>query len=233
MTYSQLIFDLMSLKRGQLSDDDIGDERQYEFWINNTRALLIRQDFAKNRSLSENIIQDLGCVEMENADVAECCVTDYGCSIKRTKLLIPKPIEFNQFDGIIRVGLIDKTAKPFTFVPYEQFIYSGNGRYNTKNVFATYKSNRIYLRSSINSLTLSAMKWTNIRGIFEDPRSVSAFTRCNGTSCYTSEDQYPISAWMVEVMKKMILDIDIKTMLTIPADNVNNATGTNPQSPQQ
>ncbi|PIZ58750.1 hypothetical protein COY23_00215, partial [bacterium (Candidatus Torokbacteria) CG_4_10_14_0_2_um_filter_35_8] len=160
----------MSLKRGQMSDDDIGDKRQYEFWINNTRALLIRQDYAKNRTLSENVIQDLGCVEIETADVSECCDMTYGCSIKRTKLLLPKPIELLQNDAIMRVATIDKTSKAFSIVSYDQFIFSGNGRFNTNQIYATFRNSRIYLKSNSNTLTLKAMKYINIRGIFEDPR---------------------------------------------------------------
>jgi len=223
-TYDKIVFDLMNIKRGQLSDDDIGDERQYEFWLNNTRALLIRQDNNKGRSLTENIIQDLGCVEIETADVAECCDMEYGCMIKRTKLQLPRPIELSQQDAILRVGTIDKTSKAFTFVPYEQFIFSGNGRFNKYIIFVTYRNGRLYLSSS-NNLTLKGMKWINVRGIFEDPRSVKDFTRCDGTPCYTGDSEYPMSNWMIEVVKKMILDTNIKTMLTIPADTTNDASG--------
>jgi hypothetical protein len=224
-SYSELVYDLMSLKRGQLSDDDIGDKRQFEFWINNTRALLIRQDNNKGRSLTENIIQDLGCVELENADVAECCDMEYGCVIKRTKLLIPRPIELSQQDAILRVATIDKTSKSFTFVPYEQFIFSGNGRFNKYTIFATYRNGRIYLQSKSNTLTLNAMKWINVRGIFEDPRGVGIFIRCDGTTCFSNDSPYPISNWMIEAMKKMILETDIKMMITIPADPSNDASG--------
>ena len=224
-TFDQLVLDAMSLKRGQMSDDDIGDKRQYEFWINNTRALLIRQDYAKNRTLSENVIQDLGCVEIETADVSECCDMTYGCSIKRTKLLLPKPIELLQNDAIMRVATIDKTSKAFSIVSYDQFIFSGNGRFNTNQIYATFRNSRIFLKSNFNILTLKAMKYINIRGIFEDPREAKKFTRCNGTPCYTNNSDYPISNWMIEIIKKMILDTDIKIMFTLPSDPSNDSSG--------
>ena len=224
-TFDQLVLDAMSLKRGQMSDDDIGDKRQYEFWINNTRALLIRQDYAKNRTLSENVIQDLGCVEIETADVSECCDMTYGCSIKRTKLLLPKPIELLQNDAIMRVATIDKTSKAFSIVSYDQFIFSGNGRFNTNQIYATFRNSRVFLKSNSNILTLKAMKYINIRGIFEDPREVKKFTRCNGTPCYTNNSDYPISNWMIEIIKKMILDTDIKIMFTLPSDPSNDSSG--------
>jgi len=224
-TFDQLVLDAMSLKRGQMSDDDIGDKRQYEFWINNTRALLIRQDYAKNRTLSENVIQDLGCVEIETADVSECCDMTYGCSIKRTKLLLPKPVELLQNDAIMRVATIDKTSKAFSIVSYDQFIFSGNGRFNTNQIYATFRNSRIFLKSNSNTLTLKAMKYINIRGIFEDPREAKKFTRCNGTPCYTNNSDYPISNWMIEIIKKMILDTDIKIMFTLPSDPSNDSSG--------
>ena len=223
-SFNEIVMDIMSIKRGQLSDDDIGDKRQFEFWLNNTRALLIRQDNNKGRSLTENIIQDLGCVELETADVSECCDLEYGCVIKRTKLELPRPIELSQSDAILRVATIDKTSKPFTFVPYEQFVFSGNGRFNKYQIFATYRNNRVYLSSS-NGITLNGMRWINIRGIFEDPREAKAFTRCDGTPCYNNDSEYPMSTWMIEAVKKMILDTNIKAMLTIPADTSNDASG--------
>lgn len=229
-TFSALIYDIMSLKRGQLSDDDIGDKRQFEFWINNTRALLIRQDHAKKRAISENVVQDLGCLELVTADVAECCELNYGCTVRKTKEEIPQPIELNQQEAIMRVGTIDKTSKSFTFVPYEQFIFSGNGRFNRYQIFATYKNNRLYLKSENNNILMS-MKWINAWGIFEDPREVARFKRCDGTPCYTSNSRYPVSNWMIEIMKKMILETNVKTMITIPADNTNNSSGIDIQTP--
>lgn len=223
VTLAQIVYDIMSLRRGVLSDDDSLDKRQVEFWVQNWRSILIRQEYGKNRTLSENIIQDLGCVELETADRAECCDLDVGCTIRRTKLEIPKPIELQQKDGIMRVGPIDKLHKAFSFVPYEQAIYSGNGRFNKYEVFAFLRNKRIYLKFNGNNITYIAMKYVNIRGIFENPKQAEIFKSCDGTPCYTSNSAYPISNWMVEFMKQQVINTNFKTLYAVPGDTSNDA----------
>ena len=77
------------------------------FWIKNQRALWLRNELNKNRTIDPNIVQDLGCIELELADKAECCDLEDGCKILRTNVTIPNTIELHNKTGITRVAPID------------------------------------------------------------------------------------------------------------------------------
>ena len=61
MTLNELAYDIMSNIEGtsRISDDSELSIDQVYFKIHTTRAMLIRQDQAKGRSLSDNIVQTL------------------------------------------------------------------------------------------------------------------------------------------------------------------------------
>jgi hypothetical protein len=51
VTLNQLIYDLLEIVRPNLSDDDNFDKRQIAFWIKNQRALWLRNELNKNRTV--------------------------------------------------------------------------------------------------------------------------------------------------------------------------------------
>jgi len=221
-TLNQLIFDLHEIVRPNLSDDDSFDRRQLAFWIKNQRALWLRNELNKNRTIDDNIVQDLGCVELELADKADCCDIDDGCKVLRTVNLIPNAIELHNRTGITRVAPIDKLTVPFSFVSYERAIWSGNGKYNKNHVFAFLLNNRIYIISKDQEIA-KYMTHINVRGVFEDPEEVSEFSHCTGEACYTGNSKYPINSWMIDYMKDAILKLNFATALKVPGDSTNNA----------
>ena len=227
ITLNKLIYDLWELVRPNLSDDDNFDKRQLAFWIQTQRALLVRNELNKNRTIDDNLIQDLGCLELELADKADCCDISDGCKILRTKDVIPNTIELHNKSAITRVAPIDKHTIPFSHVSYERAIWSGNGRFNVDQIFTFELNDRIYLKATNDSL-LKYITDINVRGVFEDPTEVGKFTQCaNDTICYTNDSKYPINAWMVDYMKAAILQLNFQTALQAPQDNTNNAKADN------
>jgi len=228
-TLNQLVYDIWEIARPRISDDDNFDKRQFEFWIKNTRALLLRNELNKNRTIDPNLIQDLGCVELELADAADCCEITDGCKILRTKLEIPNTIELHNKTGITRVAPVNKLTVPFNFVDYERAIYSGNGRFNSNQVFAFLLNDRIYLKVN-NTDIAKYLTHINVRGVFEDPKEAAKFHHCSGDPCYTGSSEYPVNSWMIETMKQMILQVDLATSLQAVEDSTNNAKADNNES---
>jgi hypothetical protein len=227
-TLRLITYDLKQMLDGKvLSDDSELSARTLHYWIRTQRALLIRNELNKNRTIDPEIIQDLGCVEVEIADRAECCAITADCSILRTVNQIPSPIELHHKIAITRVAPIDKLIPPFSFVPYQQAIYSGNGRFTKNSWFAFYKNGYIYIKTNQNSLLTQGIKYINIQGVFENPEDAATFTTCSGLPCYTSETPYPIKGWMIDYMKTQIVNSNIKILQTIPADKTNDADNTN------
>ena len=65
------------------SDDTSLDKRLIKDLINQSRANWIRKEHNKNRSIDDNIIQDLGCIDIELTDrvSANCCDISTDCKI--------------------------------------------------------------------------------------------------------------------------------------------------------
>lgn len=222
MTQNEIAYDLIEIVRPNLSDDDNIDKRQLFFWIDNQRALWLRNELNKNRTIDDNIVQDLGCVELELADKADCCDIEDGCKILRTNQLIPNTIELHNKTGITRIAPIDKLTVPFTHVAYDRAIWSGNGKYNKNHVFAFLLNNRIYIKSNDQEIA-KYLTHINVRGVFETPSEAARFNHCSGEACYTSNSKYPINRWMLDYMKDAILKVNFASMFKFPTDNTNNA----------
>lgn len=225
MTLSEIIFDLLNIVRGGVqSSTELISDRQVAFWISNTRNLLIQRDYDKGRSISDNIIQDLGCIDVSKVDASACCGIKVNCNIVRTNVKIPNPIETSQRDLITRVGPISLVAPSYTFIPYHRAPWAGNGKYNQNSIFAFLHENYIYVMGK----DTEKFKRINVQGVFEDPTKVSSFNTCAGKACYTNNSEYPISGKYIEILKEMILKTNFKLIVTSPTD-ISGDTKANPE----
>lgn len=204
-TLNELVQDIISTVRGttRISDDEDIDQELIEYWIINTRNKLIRDDLNKGRTLSENIIQVLPCIPTIIADVSECCTVSTDCTIIRTRDRIPKPIEIQNKDMITRVAGVDVRGQGFSIIPYARLQWAGSSRWTKNSAKAFYHNGYIYI---INSLATPL----SITIVAEDPREAANLSTCNGTPCYTNDSNFPISSWMIPIMKDIILSKDFR-----------------------
>ncbi len=220
-TLNQIAYSILSSVKPHLSDDEDLRIEQVIYDVNVQRSVLIRRDANKHLNLNPTIIQDLGCVEMELADSAECCDFTSDCKVLRTKELVPVPLELYDKILITRVGPIDKGNKQYNFVSYERAIFSGNGAFSKNTIYAYYMNNRIYLKSKLNELPF--IKYINIRGVFEDPTEASNFKDCDDNPCFSNDSQYPIAAWMESEILEKLIDRYLKIQMQVPRDLGNDA----------
>lgn len=222
-TASELIYDVLELVRGnQISDDTNIDDRQILYHYNIQRALWIRNELNKpGRSVDPNIIQDLGCVELEETDPVDCCTVSSDCVLLRSKLQIPTTIELHDRPALERVGPPSKVKIPFNFMPIERIPYVSYGKYSQKNLTVSFLlNNYIYV---ISPLAIQMMlDYVNVRGVFEDPTAAAEFNHCNGDPCYSNDDEYPLNAWMIPYIKEQVLK-QFGVAMQIPKDNSNDA----------
>lgn len=224
MTLNELAYDLLERVRAELSDDEYIDKRQLKFWIHNQRALWLRNELNRNRTIDSNIIQDLGCVELEVVDASACSDIPVGCSVLRTIKDIPNAIELHNKTLITRIGPLDQSIPDFTFTSHERAIFSGNGKYNVKHIYAYLLNNKMYLKFDEKcNLEAKMLTHVNIRGVFEDPTEVATFTDPTGASCYSDDGEYPLNRWMYNYIKDAIVKADLSNMIMLPTDSTNNA----------
>lgn len=226
-TLKQLTDNLKSIIRAgsYISDDDNIKDRQLEFIIGYIRATLIRQDYEKGRTINQSIVQDLGILDLELANPAECSDIDItsipGCSgILRTEVL-PKFIEVYQKNLITYVGSIDKRTS-FQLIEPERVRWQKYSKYTSNVNYAYYLNNRIYLPNNVE------LRKINIRGVMEDPRDAGSYSTCGvdgQSSCYQPTDEYPIATWMIKTMNDLILQGELKLETIMRSDTTNDASG--------
>jgi hypothetical protein len=209
----------------QISTDDTSlDKRLIKDVINQERANWIRKEHNKNRSIDDNIIQDLGCVELEsvNRQSDRCCEVFIDCKILRSKHTIPNAIELNHEKIITRISAVDFMSIPIYFIDYDHAIYYGNGRYNKKALGAFIKNNYLYIvynKGSYNKL----LQYVNVQGVFEDPTEAAKYVNCETQQpCFDWDDRYPINAWMWQTLVKPAVLNEFRTKRTLYKDENNN-----------
>lgn len=215
------------IRAGRLSDDEQISGREMKFKINIMRAMLIKREVDKKKTLDVETIQDLQCVPVELTDKAECCEIEIDCVILRTKNKIPKLLDANFHNMLTYAGTIDGNQQ-FQQSTYETIVWSQYEKWTSKLPRYFEKNQRLYI---INKDFVDNIR---IRGVFEDPGLVAKYKTCDGDPCYTDDDEYPISAWMIPIINDLILEKDLRIEAYAPTDRSNDSIGNpEPQQPAQ
>lgn len=220
ITANSAVYNLKNIaSSGPSSDDFRISDRQLLHWYNGVRSMLISQAIKNRQDLTDEWIQTIGCVELEQVDKSTCCDIETDCFVLKSTLPIPATVEVDSFNSIISVTGLD--GKPLSKI--NQF-RANNAKYNkyTKNRLGWYiKDYYLYV---INSDELSKVA---VNGIFEDPTEVGAFY-CDDRSCFTWDDRYPVSAKMDNMIIDIVLKTKILPLLQMPMDTTNDANNINP-----
>ena len=220
LTRDHIVYDLLEIARaGRGSDDESLTPELVGFWVDNTRAELIGQWVDRGRSINPDIIQTIPCMAIEQVDASECGCEETGCMVLRTTLRLPDTVESAQGTNLItRVAPVMVTSKAFSLVPYERAIWSGENKFTKNTVKAFLRNGYLYFLTNKyigDKISVSL--------VASYPQDLESYTTCTGTPCYTNQSKYPLSARMVETLKKKIVDADLKISLSTKGDDVNNA----------
>jgi hypothetical protein len=219
-TLNEIIYDILEdIKSNAVSDDLDIDERLIIYKLNIQRALQLRNEYNKpGRLLDEFIIQSLGCVKVRPADSSDCEDFPADCTILETECELPKTMEFNSKTAITKVGPVDMLNYFFSFVPYHQAVFSGNGKFAKNVVYAFIRNKRMYFK--VNGTAAKFLTRVNIMGIFEDPTAVENFCTTAGEACFDKDAEYPVSEWMLPYIKEQVVR-ELVMSMQMPEDNVN------------
>ena len=224
MTLKEIIYDIRnSARAGGITDDERVSYRQVKEWINQYRALLIRRDLDKDRTITPHIVQDLNCVKLIKVDKAECCNISSKCDVLRTESKIPVPVELALKDAIIYVGSVNKT-EGYEFSSPVMSHWDKFNKYTSGIPKAYFFNGYIYITNE------DFLEYINIRIIASDPTQAANFNSCTGDPCYTDESDYPVSKHMVPTIKQMIFEQELKLTLSTDPDLQNNSIGVDAKS---
>jgi hypothetical protein len=228
MTLNQYIYDIKGLLRNHnLVDEDLLTDRMVEFWIVAQRYMWTkRRDRAfidSDHSLTQTIITDV--ISIDRSFNPSIISARY--KTLRSKTMIPKPINFESWDGIINTGPVDIVSKRFNHTSYQEAVSSGNGRFNRNEIYTYYLSGYLYFISQTHDEYWKLLSKAAITGIWEDPREVGNFNHVDGTPCWTPDMDYPLSLELWNFMKEEIRRGNVEELVKIPVDKSNDDNSEN------
>lgn len=204
MTLRELSYDLYNIiHAGRGSDSELVSIYQIIFWIKQTRNTLIRQDIQKGRSISENIIQHIKSQKLIPIDISDAptCLNDLtGCYIARTERKMPRFLELPDRDLFLSLQPSNILSQNYNIIPRNRVSYIGRGKWGKNAKYAFLREGYVFVVNDPDT------EYITIEGVFQDPEELSDYVDCTtDKSCYDDETEFPLSSWMWEIMKQMIL----------------------------
>lgn len=223
-TLREITFSILESVKPKAAITEPITEQLIHFHVKNTRAKFIRNELNKQRSIDNEIIQDLGCLELEKVDRADCCEVQAGCIILRTKLKLPGFIELHQKNLLTRVGPIDKIKRPYQLIPYERVPFEFLNKFTKNEVkaFLMNSNDYLYIITHEDNLLRKTLKYINVQGVLENPEDASRFSTCSGNTCFSDTSQYPLKEWMIDGIKQEVIKL-LFAESKQPIDSTNNA----------
>lgn len=207
-TQREIIYTIKNILRGGLiTDDDRITDRQVAFMIDNVRATLLRQQYNKGQNLSDNNIQTIPCMEVTQTDTSFMPDFPSGCTVYKTVMAIPKPIESKGKDLITGITGPNFGSTTFEFIPYARIPYASYTRF--KRPLVTLFNNHLYFINNSQFMMNVA-----VSGVFEQPNQLSEYNNCEGLPCYDWDSQYPMSSHLIDAVIQMVtneLTLTLKT----------------------
>jgi len=209
MSLNRLVYDLIELYRSNYKVTDSLDERNFAVWVQDTRAMLIKQKMDKPMVIPDEVwVQDLGSIEMEPVDSSV-----YGTSNKyllRSVREIPSTIHYRgEPGGFTRLGPADRLNVNYRIVTQERALISGSGKFNKDQIYSFMDGNHIVLMSRSN--IHKTIQYIHAKGLFNNP--IAAYEFVNGAGSYDWDYSYPVSNSLVNDMKKIIVSENFQLIM--------------------
>ena len=214
MTLNEISYNILNLIRGGRSHhDDHISLAQIKFNVKHYRAVQIRRDYVRNGQITRHLEQDLGCVKLIEVDAAKCCNLNVGCTVFRTVKTIPKTIRFNFKEAITHVGGIDGIST-IPFIESHMIPYLEYDKYTKDKAKSYMIGDYLYIYNP------GTMEYINIRGIFEDPETISSFD-CDGVDCYDDNSEFPLPMDMLQSITAGLMNGELAMLATTMSDTTN------------
>jgi transposase-like protein len=211
-----IIHDILYIIRGSnVSQSESINDNQIENWIHQYRALLIKQDLDKGKTINSDYTQEIQCLKLIVVDKSEDSTVKTSRYLLRSELEIPKTIDLNFRSGFTYIGTLD--GKEIDFIPQYRVKWQKEKYYTQNSPLAYLKNEHIFIDND------HVIEYLSIRGIFEQPQEVANFVNpYTSISEFTRSSKYPIPINMLSTLKEMILKKELGIMVSSPSDNKNN-----------
>lgn len=242
VSFNELAYRIFNIIVPKIGDDQTIDISEIKYDIENTRSILLKRRFRDKftSELPEAIIQTLSKIEIESVNASTI-----GLSLSSTKTLmrtstkVPKLMEKSSgVPYIKRISASTILSNNFTVVTPQSAIYSGNGKFNQKNIFCFYENDYLYFIT--NRSLYKGLKYIDLYAVFERPSKVFEFknsyysTNQNNILYdenlpYTDDSNYPVILDMIDDLEQIIIKNKLRIESSQPIDDINDASDTQRQ----
>jgi len=234
-SFNEITYRIFNIVRPKISDDSSIDISEIQYDVENTRAMLIKRRFSNKfrTEIPEAIVQPIKRLEIESVNASNLTSNPDIPSDKvlmRTKLEIPRLLEKSSgLPMVKRASSSTILSSNFSIVTPQQAITSGNGKFNSKNIFCFYENDRLYL---ITGLMISkAIKYIDLYAVFERPTKYFDFMNANYSPnpAFSHDSDYPVMLDMIDDIEQIIIKNKLKIESTQPIDDINDSSDTGNQ----
>ena len=203
MTLNQLIDNILLIARNNnITESEHLSRAQIEKWIIGYRAMLIKQDIDKGRDINELYLTTIEPIHLDREETVPGYFTYVGDKE------LPKLIDFNYRPGVINVR--DMFGNIIQIGSRTKAKLQKYRKATCKDYIAWVKNNRIYVDGDSNQL-----EYISVDVIAEDPTELNA--------CFDPDNEFPIPSAMIPTITQMILERELRFMITMPSDDTNDA----------
>lgn len=226
-SFNQIAYRIFNIVKPKLSDDESIDISEIKYDIENVRATIIKRTYSKGfkSAIPESITQSIPKLEIENAN-ASTVLPDLSSDkvLMKTKFQVPNIIEKSSGMPLIkRISAATILSHNFTVVTPEQAIYSGNGKFNQKNIFVFYEGGYLYFITK--RLLNKGLKYIDLNAPFSKPSEVNTYLNENNGLNLTDDSPYPMSMDMITDVENTILK-KLRIEAAQPIDDINDSSDT-------
>lgn len=206
------------IRDNTISESETISDLQIEFWVNQYRTLLLKQDLDKGRSANPDYIQEINSIPLIVEDYNN---TNSGIKTNkyryRTSIQIPKTLDLH-FDNAI-TSVSDMLNNQIQLSTEQRAVHQKYRKYTADNTVAYLSNGYIYVEGN------QLLEYIKVRGVFEYPNeAIIAQKHVIGIpEVVDPNDKYPIPANMLTTLKSMILKNELAIETSVPSDKTNDA----------
>ena len=218
MTKRALIYTVFEKLRIN-SDDNKVTEELISSLIDSKRAMLLKQQYAKNAWHMPIEIKQEICLDLELADK----IDGFSCGgrVLSTKISMPRSIKIKGKEGPLIVRKKDGTAIAINIVPAERLPFLFENKYTQHLTYcAVNYDGKLLLISKDNKHRF--LKYIKVTDIFEEPDIARELQCDRDASLEPWDEDYPVEIAMSDVIVDLVVK-ELSRSLGLPVDKINDA----------
>ncbi len=203
MSLNNLIDNILLIARNSnITESEHLSRHQIEMWIKSYRAMLIKQAIDKGYDIDEAYKTTLGPIHLDREETVP------GKFIYVGDRELPTLIGFKNRPGVVAIR--DMFGNLIQLGSYTKAKLQRYRKATCKDYIAWVRGNKVYVEGDSNQL-----EYIEVDVIAEDPTEEKA--------CYNPDSDYPIPASMIPTITQMILEKELKILVTQPSDVTNDS----------